>query len=92
MNYEKNYLTLSKIRIMVYELKEFTKDSLTNLLKEIKKRKQKETIVTQSLNGSEYQDFVRTEWKKEILTKHYGSLIRGFDGVEYQKTVRSEWD
>ena len=35
---------------------------------------------------------IKRKKKKEILAKHYGSLIKGIDGMEYQKTVRSEWD
>ena len=77
---------------MVYELKEFTLESFTNVLEDIKKRKKKEIFATQSIDGMEYQESVRSEWKKDILAKHYGSLIRGLDGVEYQKTVRNEWD
>jgi hypothetical protein len=74
---------------MVYVLKDG--DSLVDLLEEIK-RKKKKTVREQSLNGSEYQNSVHSEWKKDILAKQYGSLIRGLDGVEYQKSVRSEWD
>ena len=77
---------------MVYVIKDFTRESLTNLLEEIKRKNKKEFLVGQSLDESEPQESVRSEWKKEILAKHYGSLIRGIDGVEYQKTVRSEWD
>ena len=77
---------------MVYELKEFTLESFTNVLEDIKKRKKKEIFATQSLDGMEYQESVRSEWKKDILAKHYGSLKWDIDGVEFQRLVRNEWD
>ena len=77
---------------MVYIINDFSQDNLANLLKEIKRKKKKTSLVEQSLAGAEYQESDCNEWKKDILAKHYGSLIRGLDGVEYQKTVRNEWD
>ena len=77
---------------MVYEIKEITQDNLTILLNEIKKRKKKEVFAMQGMDGLEYEESVRNEWRKEILAMHYGSLVRNIDGVKYQKIVRSEWD
>ena len=79
---------------MVYELKEFTQERFDNLLEEIKRRKKgkKMTLAGQGIEEEDYPKSACNEWKKEVLSKHYGSLIRGIDGVEYQKAVRSEWD
>jgi len=77
---------------MVYILNEFTMESFTEVLEDIKKRKKKEVFAPQSIDGSDYQKSANADWSKKNLSKHYGSLIRGLDGVEYQKAARSEWD
>ena len=77
---------------MVYIVKDFTQESLTNLLEEIKRKRKKETLVAQSFDESESQESVRSEWKRKNVAKYFGCLKWDMDGVEYQRMVRNEWD
>ena len=77
---------------MVYELKEFTLESFTNVLEDIKRRKKKETLATQSLNGLELQESDCSEGQRKNVAKYFGCLKWDIDGVEFQRSVRNEWD
>jgi len=77
---------------MVYIINDFTRESLANLLKDVKNKDKRRVLVEHGFDGSLYQESDGQEWSKKSLAKYFGCLKRGIDGMEYQKAVRNEWN